>query len=230
MAKYLTDDSRIYAFEPFPGNHRFFDGRDPRIILRKQALAERCDVVTFHVPAVVSEDSEWGRRGMAGYSSGGRIAPQGPGLNFEVEAVAGDEAVPDPTDIDFVKLDLEGGEVNALAGMSVVLSGAHFVWCEFKGQPDLLDDLVRREFILFDTEYLFFGAPDSGALDLFEVSRESMILSNGGTAWMGFRRTEWPDYFQRFSEYATRFKLVQTDLVCVNPSHLDAFTQMLAYL
>lgn len=144
MIKHLTAESVVYAFEPFPGNHRFFGNCHERVVLRKQALAETHRSVVFNVPAVVGEDSEWGRRGMVGYSSGGRISlPGRAGLNFEVEAVAADDAIPNPDEIDFVKLDLEGGEVNALKGMPRILANAKFLWCEFKGQPELLDALAR---------------------------------------------------------------------------------------
>jgi FkbM family methyltransferase len=231
MAKHLAEGSFIYAFEPFPGNHRFFEGRDPRIILRKEALAEQRGTVSFNVRSVVDEGSAWGKRGMAGYSSAGRISPAGrPGQNFEVQAIAGDEAVPDPCDIDFVKLDLEGGEINALAGMSIILEHVHFLWVEFKGQADLLEDLVRRELLLSDTAYLFLGEMTSDALALFQPARREVTLSSGAKAWTGFRRTEWTNYLGTFRECVKSFRMVQTDLVAVNPQYLDEFIQMLGYL
>ena len=33
-------DGLIYAFEPFPGNHRFFEKCDPRIKLIKKAIGD----------------------------------------------------------------------------------------------------------------------------------------------------------------------------------------------
>jgi len=38
MLRYLSGD--VYAFEPFPGNHRFFADADPRIHLIPRALAD----------------------------------------------------------------------------------------------------------------------------------------------------------------------------------------------
>ena len=66
-------DGFVYAFEPFPGNHRFFEGCDERIKLISHALAERHKTMSFRVASVVGEDSDWGRRGMQGYSSLGRL-------------------------------------------------------------------------------------------------------------------------------------------------------------
>jgi uncharacterized NAD(P)/FAD-binding protein YdhS len=71
MLRHLTDQSSIYAFEPFPGNHRFFVDCDPRIKLIPSALAEISKKMNFYVSSLVTEDSVWGERGMAGYSSVG---------------------------------------------------------------------------------------------------------------------------------------------------------------
>jgi hypothetical protein len=168
---------------------------------------------------------------MVGYSSGGRIsAPGRAGLNFEVQAVAADDVVPNSDEIEFVKLDLEGGEVNALRGMPRILTGARFLWCEFKGQPELLEELAALELVLFDTEYLFYDSPSPEALEHFDMSRRGMTMSSGREAWTGFRRREWSDYLGIFADFKQRFSMVQTDLVCANRAHLDSFVRMLSCL
>ncbi len=230
MVTHLAEGSVVHAFEPFPGNHRFFEGRDPSVILHKKALADQDGFVAFNVPAVVSEDSVWGRRGMAGYSSGGRILATESGLSFEVEAVAGDNVIPDPRDVDFIKLDLEGGEISALAGMPILLAYSHVLWVEFKGQPALLKALGQLDRLLFDTSYLFIGEPNTESLGLFEPDRIGINMSDGRTAWTGFRRGGWSDYLGEFSDCAKEFNMVQTDLVCVNFNRLDRFIRMLPYL
>ncbi len=230
MAKHLAPGGVVHAFEPFPGNHRFFAERDPRVILHKKALSAAPGSVPFHVPAVVAEDSAWGRRGLAGYSSGGRIAKKDGGHNYDVEAVPADVYLSDEGPIDFVKLDLEGGEVDAMKGMPKIIDGARLFWIEFKGQPDLLSSLVESGMLLFDTSYLFYGDPSEEALKLFEPERTKIGMSNGRTAWTGFRKVGWNAYLSEFADCAKRFNMIQTDLVCVNRRHLREFTQALARL
>ena len=131
-------DGMVFAFEPFPGNHRFFEGCDPRIVLIRKALADANGSMPFRVGSVVSADSEWGRKGMEGYSSVGMLVEEPQPDDLTVEAVRGDEAIPTGTRIDFVKLDLQGGELDALKGMTGLLPEIPLLWVEYEGQPGLL--------------------------------------------------------------------------------------------
>lgn len=93
ILKHLAGGSVVYAFEPFPGNHRFFKAEDNRIELIPKALAEADKVMTFRVPSAVAEESVWGKRGLAGYSSVGHIVAGSPTTNkdIEVDCVRADE-------------------------------------------------------------------------------------------------------------------------------------------
>ena len=117
-----------------------------------------------------------------------------------------------------------------LAGMPILLAYSHVLWVEFKGQPALLKALGQLDRLLFDTSYLFIGEPNTESLGLFEPDRIGINMSDGRTAWTGFRRGGWSDYLGEFSDCAKKFDMVQTDLVCVNFNHLDRFIRMLPYL
>src|SRR5688572_17318635 len=95
----------VYAFEPFPGNHRFFGKLDPRIKLIPKALYHENSRMSFRVSSVVSAESEWGRRGMTGYSSLGYLVNERKDDDLQVECVRADKVIKEP--IDFVKLDLQ---------------------------------------------------------------------------------------------------------------------------
>jgi FkbM family methyltransferase len=214
MARCLSGD--VYAFEPFPGNYRFFVGADPRVRLMPFALASEPGRRSFAVSSTVSADSEWGQRGMEGYSSVGRLVEDG---DFTVECVRADDAVTQP--VDFVKLDLQGGELDALKGMPRILSEAEFLWVEFCGSEELFSFLLDQDFAIFDAQYVLIGERDEG----FSVAEEAVTLSTGKAAWKGYRRARWEPYDAVFRE-KVETGLVQTDLVCVRRERLETFSRI----
>jgi FkbM family methyltransferase len=216
----------VYAYEPFPGNHRFFRDLDPRIRLIPKALAAESGRQSFRVASVVQADSAWGERGMQGYSSGGRLV--GKGGNYTVDCVRADDDISVP--IDFVKLDLQRGELNALQGMPRILDEMRFLWMEYLGDEDLLEWLCASGFALFDTPYLFWGEPDEKRLEHFELVGEPKTASNDRMLWAGFRREPWDDYEREFRRYRKDYDLVQTDLVCVKHERLEEFHKALGFI
>lgn len=219
-------NGEVYAYEPFPGNHRFFDDLNPRIRLVPKALAAEAGSQSFQVARVVQSDSAWGRRGKAGYSSAGKLV--GEGGNYTVECVRADDDISAP--IDFVKLDLQGGELNALRGMPRILDEMCFLWMEYIGGEGLFEWVQAQGFALFDTPYLFWGELDKGTLQHFELAGEPTTASNDRTVWEGFRREPWDDYEREFQRHRKEYGLVQTDLVCVKESRLDEFNKALGFV
>jgi hypothetical protein len=188
--------------------------------------------MTFRVPSVVQEDSEWGRSGMAGYSSVGYLAPGAAASEKDlvVQCVAGDDAVGDPTTIGFVKLDLQGGELGALQGMQRMLPHVRLMWVEFTFQPGLIEFLGDHGFTVYDTEYLMKGEPSLEAKRQFDVTNPRLPLSTGVNAYLGFRRLPWMNYENDFKAARRDHGLIQTDLVCINTSHLDEFIAAIQHL
>lgn len=232
ILKHLQPSRVVFAFEPYPGNHKFFKPAEERIILIKKALAETNKVMTFRVPSVVSADSVWGEKGYAGYSSVGYLAAGVPTseTDIEVDCVAADRELPERADVGFIKLDLQGGELNALMGMQALLRNARFLWVEFTNQRGLLQTLSSLDYILFDTEYFLMGEKSPSALAAFDPSRHDVTLSTGQHAWFGFRKHAWHDYLASFEKARSDFRLIQTDLVCVNKRYLSEFIAALACL
>lgn len=232
MLRRMPSAKKVWAFEPFEGNHRFFDRLDPRIELAKYALYKERASMTFEVSTIVPEDSTWGARGLAGYSSAGRINanPRSGTHVYDVDCVRADEFVGVGQRIDFVKLDLQGGEYDAIIGMEAFLPETQLMWVEFGGQPGLLDLLDERDFVLFDTEYLFRGSPTVGALEKFTVKEADIPLSTGTFAWKGVPKRTWSDYMKQFNEMQKNDGLIQTDLVCVNRNFLSNFKNALPHV
>lgn len=232
MLEHATADAIVYAFEPFPGNHRFFDGCDPRIQLRKEALADSATVASFQIPGVVSSESAWGQRGMAGYSSLGFLAdiPHQVGHSINVECVRADDIIPPDRPVDLIKLDLQGGEFKALRGMSRSASTAKLMWVEYLGNENLIEGIENLGYLIFETEYLFLGMPTAKAEELFTVTRDDLVLSTGAKAWLGLKKRGWRHFTEEFKALKREIGLVQTDLVCVNRIHLRCFIEAMTYL
>lgn len=233
-----VDAAAIYAYEPFPGNHRFFDGKLPaNIRLIKKALGKATGQMTLAVPSVVKAESKWGQLGRAGYSSAGHLtATEAAGEHdVQVDVVRADEDLPGGgKNVGFVKLDLQGGERDAINGMSGFLPDVKLMWVEFMYGPDhdpreIAVALAAHDFVLFDTQYLFRGAPTAATLEHFELASTGN-LSSGTPIWYGTKREPWTDFFAQSKEYATSLRLVQTDLCCVNRAFMDDFLAALPHL
>jgi len=235
IAKVLKKTGKVYAFEPFIGNHKFFKNYDKRIVLVQKALAENNQKKRFIVNSSVSEDSVWGRRGMTGYSSLGHICrTEQESLDvrsLEVEGVRADDEIPVSERIGFVKLDLQGGELNALKGMPRIVENALFLWIEYIGdQPSLLQYIVDQNYMVFDTEYLFIGEPSEEAREWFDVSKQNIVLSTNVPAWYGFKKKPWNHFESEFAYCKKKFQMVQTDFLCINKAYVDAFSKALKFI
>jgi FkbM family methyltransferase len=121
----ISPNSSAYVFEPFPGNFPFLDGnlgKDSRVTIVKKALGAQLGRQRFIVAGTV-KGHEKGWESMVGYSSGGRLAEISSSSDkdsyIEVDVVRLDDMVNDlPV---FMKVDVQGGELNLLKGASSLL-------------------------------------------------------------------------------------------------------------
>ncbi|MFN4025439.1 MAG: FkbM family methyltransferase [Hyphomonas sp.] len=232
MLSVLDAETRCFAFEPFPGNHRFFEGLDPRIILIKKALAETDRTSQFFVHSVVGEESKWRGGGFKGYSSVGYLTEQTgrAGEYYNVECVRADQEIPGDRQVGAVKLDLQGGELNALRGMTKLFPNVKVMWVEYSGQAGLADFIEESGFMLFDTTYMFVGDCTEEARQIFNVTKGDVALSTGRKAWFGTKKSAWKNYEAELADFKKRFGLVQTDLVCINRTYINEFIRAIQYL
>ena len=235
ILKYLNLERKVYAYEPFQGNHRFFDPTDERLVLIKKALSDNKKTMTLNVGSVVGEQSTGRWAGHKGYSSLGLLTTNGgPGsAGHSVSCVPGDlidEEYQCNKNIGFIKLDLQGGELGALKGLENTLPTTKLLWIEFGvgAQDVIIDFLLRRNYTLFDTAYLMMGKRDESFTDFDFI--EECDLSTGRKAWFGFRNRRWGDYMVEQRRMRNMYGLSQTDLVCVNNTYLDEFLNMVQYI
>ena len=246
IAGSTAEDGLIYAFEPFPGNHRFFDQCDSRIRLIQSAIADSVGTASFLVPQVVEANDPWAEKGLLGYSSVGHLAYSRPlwkklakkvlaafqesrrsnCVPLQVSVTRIDETVQEDH-IDFVKLDLQGAEYQALVGMGQLLDETDMLWIEFTNQPRLLDLLVGRGFLIFDTNYVCTGT----SLHQLEQSglraTRRITLSTSKPALIAARVGDSDNYLDWFKNARKKGVVMQTDLLVVNPRFVPMFMTVL---
>lgn len=112
---------RVVAFEPVPRTHRrlldhvALNGWVSRCEVRGEAVSDRTGVTRFHVPdEELPTSASLHHQGFRGH----------PGTLIEVPVTTIDEACPGWTDVDLVKIDVEGFEDKVLEGMRGLLAAS----------------------------------------------------------------------------------------------------------
>jgi FkbM family methyltransferase len=207
---------------------------DPRVSLVQAALAANEGQQPFFTPMTVQSDSTWGRRGLVGYSSVGSIVSRD---SFEQlkDRVAGNRSAGwagwvdcvtldslmqhhGLEEIDFLKLDLQGGEFAALKGADHLLRQQKIkcIWAEVIQDLRPLSVLSDAGYILFDSDYVF---PEQATLipgfsDFFEECDRT--VSSVETVYVFARRKfPWIDILQQWPTIQSRFNMIQTDILAV---------------
>lgn len=209
-----SPESRVVAFEPFPGNHAHFHeriGDDPRVTLHRVAVAERAGRARFTVPQVVQE----GR--LAGYSSTGFLG-DGDGEAFDVGVVALDDIVSEP--VRFMKVDIQGGEIACLKGAETLLSkhGVDIIFIEFSGEAEVLSFFSSHGYTIYDHEYVLIPRGGKQVPPDWRIIREGM-QTTGIASCKGWppatRPTEASAYIAWMKAERRKIGSLFTDLVCV---------------
>lgn len=233
-----SSKTQVMAFEPFPGNHSYFleNTRGYQgVLLVKKAVSNQSGSATFHVPSIV-KDQQTVYGNMPGYSSVGFLEG---GFNCErqalnnttdaselsVETVVLDEII--DSHVDFMKMDIQGGEFNALKGCETLIKahGIDVIYVEFDGDMRVLEFLSSCGYTIFDTDYLLLPVHNDckrveaeGFYDFEEVD-----LSTGHKAYYAKLRRADDDYCSFFNTFKQQHGSIYTDLICVSSSFLPHF-------
>lgn len=184
--------SRVLAFEPFPGNIPFFEQATAGIdgvVLMQLAVSNTFGVQDFHVPHVVKQsDAPASWAGMSGYSSVGFLVPDNSVINagstIRVDKCRLDDLVAER--VGLLKIDVQGTEFDVLDGARRLIDtyGVDTIYSEFNGDQRVLELLADTGYDVFDTAYLVFDQHSlvHGMLDRPDV----FPLSTGVTACSGY--------------------------------------------
>lgn len=218
-----SPQSRVIAFEPFPGNMKFIKdrlGADDRVQILQKAVSSSSGSARFAKPATVSAGTP-GWEELEGYSSIGYLVPENAATDtIDVDVTTIDEVASER--VRFLKIDVQGGELEVLRGAALTIEkhGIDLMLVEYSGQIGVIEFLIERGYRLFDTQYLLVprnGAePDSA--DWSDL--EDVALSTGAKSFYA-----WPNRIPRqkdqYAEFLSSYKkigYVQTDLVAVHAS------------
>lgn len=224
----IRSKGKLLAFEPNPANVSAFINRFPdHIILLPEALGESSRLASFQTSSTTTKDSSNPFRA-PGTSYVGRLTADSLSNEITTITVPVVRLVDKLKEfrfprIDFLKLDLQGGELDALIGLDHMLSDTKVIWLEFTGQTGLLKYVYEAGFEAFDTVYLFVGEPNELIKDLFHIISNG-INTIGKKIFFGKRRHLWEDYEKIFDFMKRRRRLIQTDQVLVHKSYSKMFS------
>ena len=133
------------------------------------------------------------------------------------------------TILDFVKLDLQGGELKALQGFGSIIKQTKLMWIEFTGDHRVIDYLTRNNFELYDSNYMSIGI-SSEVLNDFGLSVEtSKVFSNNKTGFISKRNVAAPNYLNWFHQLQN-YGFIQTDLIAINTEFNSEYSQLVRSL
>lgn len=224
-------DCRVWAFEPFPGNVPHFQnsiGHNPRVTFYQAALGSIRGSGTFYVSRVV-DGNQPGWSTMHGYSSEGFLVPSSfkasKGQSFTVDVLRLEDLINE--EVTLLKLDLQGGEHDALIGAGPKIAQVHYAYVEFSLDWRTLEFFLHNGFVVFDSPYT--GIPKVGVQEVVELFDSPRIinLSNGFQAVSGVIR-DLPRDIHGYRAFLEAFKQkhfhhLWSDLIAVNQAHLRTF-------
>lgn len=227
----------VYAFEPLPGNWPYILEKTKNcsnVRLVGTALGKTGGKGSFLVPWSAPDNYEWrGRtRKTGGWSHCGMLV-KGQSSNrnvIEVQIARGDDAVPDANGqrakIHFVKLDLQGGELDALEGMQEILADVHLMYIEYTGQPGLLKFLYEKHFLCFEQTYLFKCDPAHLPNGFTYLGQEQ--LSTGGIMTSARHDAAWDnDPKEELALLKKSHGFLCTDILCIPANKIGLFEKAL---
>jgi FkbM family methyltransferase len=218
-----SPSSRVVAFEPFPGNHRFLDAfsEDARVRVVKKAVSNYRGTTKFFVAQTVKDGAgAWAN--MDGYSSVGMIVPEDdPKARraLTVETCRLDDEVSEP--VRFMKIDVQGAEPEVLDGARALFDkhGVELALIEFMGDVRVVKFLAERGYAIMDTNYSC--TPLAEKLDPRDWKiLASTTLSTGHTNQIAapLQAPSGPEaYCEWFAEQLKRYRAIWTDLVAIAP-------------
>lgn len=233
-----SESTRVVAFEPFPGNHNYFLKNTEQLTnieLVKKAASSTTGVSSFRVLSTV-QGGEKGWEKMSGYSSTGFLTsekktkppPASAGFQeFTVDTVAIADLI--NSHVDFMKIDVQGGEFEVLKGCEPIMlnHGIDVMYVEFDGDRRIIELLNSLGYTIFDTDYLLIPKGDQRSLldNIGFYDFKELNLSTGRKAYRAKLSLSNEEYCDFFDAFRAQCGQIYTDLICVSEPFLSSFIQ-----
>ena len=236
VAEHAGAAGRVYCYEPLPENVRLLQrnlAAYPSCIIRDAALSNTPGTAKFTVPYRAGDGAgSW----ESGSSWAGFLHQGGNGVEaVDVRVVRLD--ADDIARFDFVKLDLQGGEQNAIEGMGARVSEAKIIYseCQLLQGGNSARTLIDRGFVVMYDRLQFGFLADAGTVPMEYLRNAGLVIDRmslpkqGGLpliCWGHFSKDSWldPDTLMLKKEVAAQLRdagvsYVQSDALAVNASH-----------
>lgn len=236
------DKANIFSYEPFYGNHDFFyeETKDlNNVTLIKKALSDKVGKEKLFVHSkVIGTEKGW--ENYKGYSSVGMLSsiskldfskyPQGEHLDIDCTTL--DIEFKDKH-IDFVKIDVQGAEINVLKGAENLLkqSNIDLLYIEWSGEKEVIDILNKNNYTIYDSTYLI--VPNNNDISLilennFELIEE-LKLSTGKIAYEASLKNKDLSPIEIISQLRNQnLAYIQTDLIAVSKKFNKRFLKIIS--
>ena len=177
----LRERARIHCYEPLEENFLEMSGRlgDGAEFVRRQcAVTNENGRMTFVVPSRLQGDSEqWGN----GTSYNGFVLPEG-GTSGQYETIdVATVRLEDDLDgpVDFVKLDLQGGELEAAKGLGALLGQAKLLYteCQLMSNEGSSEFLADEGYIVLLDQFQFGLQPAARTAPVAELKELGIAIN-----------------------------------------------------
>ena len=159
-----SPQSRVLSFEPFEGNHTFFEETTKalsNVELIKKAVSDFDGIGRLHVASTLKgTEKHW--EGYQGYSSNGMLIPQGHARwehsnSSDIAVCSIDEVVDER--VRFLKIDVQGAEAAVISGAQRIIDryGIDVIYVEFEGEQPIIDVLLKNDYILIDSGHYVYS-------------------------------------------------------------------------
>jgi FkbM family methyltransferase len=238
----------VVAFEPFPGNHKFFleatRSLGDRVRLVTNAVSDRVGTADFTVPSIVHAGTTGWER-FEGYSSVGYLSRRRGLMHRALRGMlsmlrgrpSGRRLSVDTTTIDtefpagpiaFVKIDVQGAEPQVLRGAARALADRRIdlLYIEWSGDPAVVQALEEPGYAIYDSLYVV--GPKNADVGAFErigfIHVADIHLSTGRTAFELLLPAGALAPEHAIAEVKKRnLGWIQTDLIAVSPLMRERF-------
>lgn len=217
------DKHRVKTFEPFKNNIKYLKENiksHENIELIESAVSNYTGTGYLNGCKEIVLNNSWSDKYLGG-SAVGYLSNNGIPVNtVKLSDIIKEHVL-------MMKVDIQGGEYNCLLGAEELIDnyGIDIMLLEFSGDIRIIDFLIKKDYILFDTEYMQWNSKKSPSIyNGKEVNSEYIKLSNGLNGRKVFYEDRPSDLnsYLRFLYYFENgykdFDGQQTDLYCVHKS------------
>lgn len=224
VIKQRCPTAHVIAVEAFPGNHEGFAAYTAGlggVELVKAGAGRDPGELSFYNNATLTDGSS-----TIGYLMRDGMT-RDPERTIKVPVVTVDSLAAG-RHVDFMKIDVQGGEPDVLRGALATMQGPgiDFIYAEFGGEDDTLTILHENGYVIFDTEYTTWK--DADWIKTNMPNARWFNRTTGAPAARGAVTAPIPRDLPSYAKWFRDAKDIQTDLLAVHQSAMDRFMAALS--